>query len=265
MTETTSATPTTSVTPATTAATAPANPNVTRNLPDHAFAQRLLKAAEPVWESGLVQPFLKELAAGTLSRERFTFYMLQDYLYLDEYANVHALAFAKTPSSDPTTRGHLAGALQSIAHERETVHEYYNDVFGITADQLANARQSAFSRAYTTNMIATAYTKPILEILVSVLPCAWLYADYGTRIAASLTPEQLDANPYKAWIDMYRTDEYWSTVTWLLDDIERLSAGQPEERLAELEREFVVGIEHEYMFWASAYDLQMRWRNDWDR
>ena len=33
-------------------------------------------------------PFVQELGAGTLSKDKFKFYLLQDYLYLLEYAKV---------------------------------------------------------------------------------------------------------------------------------------------------------------------------------
>ena len=55
-----------------------ASKGVTRtNLPP--FAQRLRKAADLVWEEGYRQPFIRELGEGTLPREKFAFYLLQDF------------------------------------------------------------------------------------------------------------------------------------------------------------------------------------------
>ena len=72
-----------------------ASKGVTRtNLPP--FAQRLRKAADLVWEEGYRQPFIRELGEGTLPREKFAFYLLQDFRYLNDYARVHALGLAKT-------------------------------------------------------------------------------------------------------------------------------------------------------------------------
>ncbi|MBT1165293.1 thiaminase II [Bifidobacterium simiarum] len=233
---------------------------LTRFLPDHPFAERLYRAAEPVWEEGLDQPFLRELADGTLDRDRFVFYMLQDYLYLNDYVNVHAIAFAKC--DDPVIRTHLSNAIAGASNETEHVHDFFRDAFDITREQMASARQSAFARSYTSNMIAIAYTKPLIDILVALLPCAWVYADYGTRIAERIG-DAIDANPYKAWIDMYRTDEFWDSAVWLIDDIERLAVSEPGEHLRELTEQFVVGVEHEYMFWDSAYRMQRRWKEEW--
>lgn len=68
------------------------------NLPP--FAQRMREAADLVWEQGYRQPFLRELGEGTLQREKFAFYLLQDYRYLSDYAKVHALALTKTDDTE---------------------------------------------------------------------------------------------------------------------------------------------------------------------
>ncbi len=103
-----------------------------------------------------------------------------------------------------------------------------------------------------------------LDILVAVLPCAWVYADYGYRLAAEFA-DTLDDNPYKSWVDMYKTDEFWQDSVWLLDHIEKLVADVSEERKRELIDIFVTGVENEYMFWASAYDMQYTWKSEWNQ
>ena len=76
------------------------------------FAQRLRQASDLVWEEGYRQPFLRELGHGTLSRERFAFYLLQDYRYLNDYAKVHALALTKT--QDPEVMRFMADVQNGI-------------------------------------------------------------------------------------------------------------------------------------------------------
>lgn len=51
-----------------------------------------------------------------------------------------------------------------------TVHRTYLASYGITDEQMNNVRQSAFARAYTSNILSIAYGKDILDILVAVLP-----------------------------------------------------------------------------------------------
>ena len=51
-------------------------------------------AAPPVIDA---LPFNTELAAGTLSRERFQGYIVQDALYLAQYSRILAIAGARGP------------------------------------------------------------------------------------------------------------------------------------------------------------------------
>ena len=56
---------------------------------------RLHDAATPVWEACLRHPFVTGIGDGTLDMEKFRYFMLQDYLYLFDYARVFALGVVK--------------------------------------------------------------------------------------------------------------------------------------------------------------------------
>lgn len=230
------------------------------NLPP--FARRLRAAADVVWEDGYDQPFLRELGCGTLAQERFAFYLLQDYRYLADYAKVHALALTKT--RDPEVMKFMVDVQNAIFSVESSVHRRYMAGFGVSEDEMSNVRQSAFARAYTSNILSIAYGGDLLDILVAVLPCAWVYADYGQRLAGEFA-DTLDANPFRTWIDMYRTEEFWQSSVWLIEHIERMVQGLGETRLRELEEIFCNGVQNEYMFWASAYDMQYSWKPQWDK
>ncbi len=229
------------------------------NLPP--FVQRMRDAADVVWEEGYRQPFIRELGAGTLPRDTFAFYLIQDELYLNDYAKVHALAVTKT--DDNEVMAFMAQVQHAIFHVEKTLHNEYLASFGITPQDMRDARQSAFARAYTANMLATAYGEDLIDILVAVLPCAWVYADYGQRLAREFAGT-LDSNPYRSWIDTYCTDEFWQSSVWLIEHIESIADTLDEPRKRRLVEHFVRGVEYEYMFWASAYDHQMSWRPEWN-
>ncbi|WP_051921792.1 thiaminase II [Bifidobacterium psychraerophilum] len=225
------------------------------------IARRFYEVAKDVWQQGYEQPFVQELGKGTLSKERFTFYMLQDYLYLNDYAKVHALAMTK--SDDDRIIERMVQVQQAIVGERDQVHRSYIERYGITREQIAGATQSAFARAYTSNMLAIAYAKPLVDVLVAVLPCAWVYADYGTRLAKDFAAD-LAGNPYQDWVEMYASDDFWQSAVWLLDIIEDETKDLGGKHLKELDSIFRIGVEHEYMFWDSAYRLQRSWKTEWD-
>jgi len=62
--------------------------------------QYLREIARSVWEAIFAHPFVTELGTGTLARDRFLFFVRQDYLYLQDFARVLCLVGAKADSLD---------------------------------------------------------------------------------------------------------------------------------------------------------------------
>ena len=52
--------------------------------------ERLLAATQDIWEGYLNHPFVHGIADGSLDIQKFRFYLLQDYVYLFDYAKVFA-------------------------------------------------------------------------------------------------------------------------------------------------------------------------------
>ena len=85
-------------------------------------------------------PFNTELAAGRLSRERFQGYIVQDALYLAQYARILAIAGVKGPDAE-TLRAYCSCALEAVAVE-QALHERYLTEFGVDPARLADAEPS---------------------------------------------------------------------------------------------------------------------------
>ena len=75
------------------------------------FSAEAWQRIAPLYEQILALPFNQELAAGTLSRERFTFYMLQDALYLTHFGKALAVTAARAPDGDALIQ--LAGSAKA--------------------------------------------------------------------------------------------------------------------------------------------------------
>ena len=52
-------------------------------------AEILLDATAEIWEAYNKHPFVLGIQNGTLDREKFRYYIVQDYLYLEDYAKTH--------------------------------------------------------------------------------------------------------------------------------------------------------------------------------
>lgn len=51
-------------------------------------SERLFGEVKEIWDSYNTHPFVKGIADGSLPVEKFRFYMIQDHLYLMEYAKL---------------------------------------------------------------------------------------------------------------------------------------------------------------------------------
>src|SRR3989337_2553888 len=58
--------------------------------------QEMRRKADPLWQAIFAHAFVKGIGDGSLARDRFEFYLKQDYLYLIDFSRVFALACAKS-------------------------------------------------------------------------------------------------------------------------------------------------------------------------
>jgi len=75
-------------------------------------------------------PFNSELAAGTLGGDRFQFYVLQDALYLAEYARALAIAGARSPEADGVAQ--FAKCAEGAIVVERALHEGFFARYGLT-------------------------------------------------------------------------------------------------------------------------------------
>lgn len=192
-------------------------------------------------------PFNKELAAGTLARERFQRYIVQDALYLGEFSRALALAAAKAP--DAATTASLANsAVGAIAVER-ALHERYLAEFGVDPAVLAYAEPSPDCLAYTSFLLATVHHAPWGVAIAALLPCFWIYWDEGCTIAREARPD----NPYRAWIDTYADPRFGEAVAGIVAMADRAAEAETAAVRAAMLAAFRRAVQYEWLFWDGAY------------
>ncbi|MCL2827183.1 MAG: thiaminase II [Oscillospiraceae bacterium] len=218
------------------------------------FSRDLKANAEKVWEDGYNHPFVQGLGAGTLDREKFKFYLLQDYLYLLQYAKVFAIAAVKSDTEEQMT-GFTTSQYFILANEMN-VHRAYMAEFGITEAEVAAVKPSLYNRTYTANMLSYGLTGGLAEVLAAVFPCAWTYADYGKRLKTQYA-DKLEENFYKTWIETYAGDEFSQSFEWFYDALDQLVANMSDAEREKITDIFISSVEFEYLFWDMAYKQQM--------
>ena len=213
---------------------------------------RLHDAAAPVWEACLRHPFVTGIGDGTLDMEKFRYFMLQDYLYLFDYARVFALGVVK--ARDPELMRVFAANVDAILGGEMKIHRAYMKRLDITEEQVFAVKPALANLSYTNYMLSVAQTGGPMEIVASILACSWSYAEIGQALAA--IPGAAEHPFYGEWIRGYASGEYAATNQALIELMDSLAADAGEEQLAYLTDVFVNCSRYELGFWDMAWDVQ---------
>lgn len=213
---------------------------------------RLHDAAAPVWEACLRHPFVTGIGDGTLDMEKFRYFMLQDYLYLFDYARVFALGVVK--ARDPELMRVFAANVDAILGGEMKIHRAYMKRLDITEKQVFSIKPALANLSYTNYMLSVAQTGGPMEIVASILACSWSYAEIGQALAA--IPGAAEHPFYGEWIRGYASEEYAATNQALIELMDSLAADAGEEQLAYLTDVFVNCSRYELGFWDMAWDVQ---------
>jgi thiaminase/transcriptional activator TenA len=215
------------------------------------FCNQAWRNTVKLQQAVLDHPFNEELAGGTLSRERFQFYLAQDARYLVGFGRALAVAAARAPEPDDLT--FFAGAAREAVVVERALHEGYFERFGLGEADLAAIETSPTCLAYTSFLLATAQTGSYGELVAALLPCFWVYQHVGSDI---LGRTQVADNPYRAWIETYADEEFAASVRTCRDAVDRAAAAADPETRERMLAAFIRACEYEWMFWNSAYQLE---------
>ncbi|MBO9128842.1 thiaminase II [Bacillus sp. 165] len=217
------------------------------------FCEELFEKVQPIWERSHNHPFVVGIGKGTLEVDKFRFYIVQDYLYLLDYAKVYAIGVVK--AYDLKVMSKFAMLLDSILNGEMNLHRRYAKRLGITIEELEGAKPSAINLAYTNYMMSVSQHGTLAELIASLLPCMWSYWEIGKRLN-----EKPGANThefYGEWIWGYSSKEYGQLCVWLIDLLNALAEGKSKNELARLEEIFLNMSRFEYLFWDMAYRKEM--------
>jgi thiaminase (transcriptional activator TenA) len=208
-----------------------------------AFTDELWKSIEPIYAAILRHPFLRGLTDGSLPRESFKFYAVQDALYLREFARALSLAGAKAPKDDWIImfNEHAAGALKV----ERSLHEGFFQEFGLSPQAVASTPMAPTNLAYTSYLLAVAYGSPFHEALAALLPCYWIYWEVGKELERTGSADPL----YKRWIGTYASEEFGSVVRDVLAAADHVAEGLRAPEREAMKRHFVATSRYEWMFW----------------
>ena len=179
--------------------------------------------------------------------------MIQDHLYLMQYAKVFAIGVLKAKSEKDMRL--FAGLITATLDTENAIHQSYLRRLGISREMIDQAKPSIVTDSYTNYMIAIAEKEGLGELMAAVLSCSWSYkliGDFMEKI-----PGAKDHEFYGDWVSQYMSEGYRSANETMIEMVDRLCADYNEEQLQNLEHIVNVCSQYEYMFWDMAWNKKM--------
>lgn len=219
----------------------------------HTVSDRILKGSQNIWEEFYSHPFVTGIADGTLPVEKFQFFMIQDYLYLRDYARVFSVGVAK--AKDPELMRVFSGYVAQIRNGEMDIHRSYMARLGISLKEAENAAQSLDNLSYTSYMLRVAYEEGPAEICAAILPCAVSYEMIAKKMVQE-NPSCADHEFYGEWIRGYACQEYHNEN----EELKAITEGSA-ERYSEEQIEHLVEIgrrcsRYEKNFWDMSWEMR---------
>lgn len=213
--------------------------------------QQLLDYAAEVWTAYNEHPFVLGIQNGTLEREKFRFYMIQDYLYLGDYAKIFALGVAKATS---LSNAMLFSRYISVMNGELNVHSNYMARLGITQEDIDSAKRSLDSLSYTSYMLRVAYEETEVEIVAAILACAYSYEIIAKKMVEN-NPAAVDDEFYGSWISGYVSEEYSEENRVLIELLDDMTKSYTPAQVEHLKEVFLACSRYEMAFWDLSWNM----------
>ena len=214
--------------------------------------RQLRDGCEPEWHAYTRHAFVLQLAEGTLPLAAFQHYLVQDYLFLIQFARAYALAAYKADDLDDIRQASATAA--RIVDIETSMHLKYCARWGLDEAAVVATPESNATMAYTRYVLERGMAGDLLDLQAALVPCVVGYAEIAAeRLADPST--RLDGNPYREWLETYGGADYQAVAASAVAGIDRQMArrGGP-GRIASLQATFRAATRLEAQFWQMGLD-----------
>jgi thiaminase II len=218
------------------------------------FVEYLLERADvrPLWKAFTQHEFVRAIGDGTLPLDAFKRFLVQDYLYLTQFARTNALAAYKGADMED-----IVASAQIVlgVHKEMELHVEYCREFGISKEEMERSKESQATVAYSRYVLDVGQSGDWLGLQIALASCL-----IGYQVAAEWVKAQSgsreEGNRYWKWVDNYGGGEYAEGVKLGRAMIERHAIKVGTRRLEELVKTFIRVTEMEINFWE--FDAHLR-------
>ena len=201
-------------------------------------------------ESYMKHPFIEGLKSGDLDRKKFGNYLVQDTLYLKDYAKVYASAFLLAETIEDLQ--FLHSCIGVVVADETNMHIKYLKDYDLDMYLIDGMEVQSENRAYLDYMLSFTKGGDIKEIFVSALPCTITYEYIGKALKMECI-EEIKSNYYGPWIEAYAGKDFEKFSVDSCKLLDRICESIDEEEQEKLITIYLKACEHEMNFWDMSY------------
>lgn len=190
--------------------------------PSSCSSNSLWEDNKHLFYASLLNPFIRDLAEGSLPREVFDEYLSQDVYYLGVFEEALSTMHDLIQLEIGVHGVHREEAKQRALALLQSVQKEISLVQGSFLSIEENNTAITWATESYTDFLRKVQTDPkssVAEILASLLPCFRLYAEIARHLDETVLSSD-ESHLYSHWIKEYASPKFWANVQsaeWIFD------------------------------------------------
>ena len=166
------------------------------------FFYKLKNSCNKEWLEYTNHKFLSDLVSNKLPNKNFKKYLIQDYIFLQQFLKILSLTVYKSRTFEEISRS--INFIKGIDHEIK-LHVDYCKKWKIPLKSLSKIKVEKANSAYTDYVLSVGKNGNNLDIFSCLSPCIIGYGEIGFNLSKVKGWER---SKYSSWIKMYSSKEY---------------------------------------------------------
>ena len=207
------------------------------------YFYKLKSSCNKEWSEYTDHKFLSDLVSNKLTDKNFKKYLVQDYIFLQQFLKILALSVYKSKSFEEINRS--INFIKGIDHEIK-LHVSYCKKWKISLRSLNNIKVERANSAYTDHVLSVGKNGNNLDIFSSLSPCIIGYGEIGFKLSKI---KNWKKSKYSSWIKMYSSKEYQQVAKDNINYLDILFKNNKNKNLSKLKSNFKKSTILERNFW----------------
>ena len=207
------------------------------------FFYKLKSSCKKEWSEYINHKFLSDLVNNKLPDKNFKKYLIQDYIFLQQFLKILALSIYKSKTFKEMNRS--VNFIKGIDHEIK-LHINYCKKWQIPLKSLNSIKVEKANSDYTNHVLNVGKNGNNLDIFSGLSPCIIGYGEIGFRLSKI---KNWKKSKYSSWIKTYSSKEYQQIAKENINHLDTLFKNNKNKNLTKLKNNFKKSTILEKKFW----------------